>query len=1059
MGTKIQTTLDFGDDLMNETYITIFTSENGKLNKTIHADGTKSSNALLYKGKFITKCISNLKMLQREIKKIKSTQALGLGINKHSSLGLITSRNNNPKTARSKENFTYNADINIVLLDYDYFKGLKECNTAKEYRDTLINIDPLFSNVEMLILPSSSSKIYKDDKLLINSHGLHCYLMINGDIDKFKNYLWYSCWAKGYGSIKLASDGSILPRTIFDKAVFSPERLIFEAPPHLEKGLSQKKITPFYCKGNILNVDLMQNNIAKGQKIEAEDKFKASDKSKLQNKKYININVEKLVKLGRTKNEALKIVKARVGEHGVIFTSDIITLINGSSINAGALSKEHNGLYCLDPIEPDLAPAIINVSDSEKSIWSFLHGGKSYKIIEPDNDVQLDISDKAIELSMSYRNILWLKEFGFETNDKLYENWEIMFQSYINASAKTFIEQMYLIGTSAGNGKTTSLAFYIAQTIKEDKNFSVLIVVNTIRNARELQKIINMLIASDELPKAHVLHSSNGKAMIDDKLDYSDIKEKDAPLQPILIITHAKLQLSVRQNNTENIRMMSNKKERILTVIDEAIDFAETATIKLNHIEFIITYLNQLLRYKKNFKSAHKLKNILEAVAQQKIRKSGTILQPKELFGEDNLNLKIEEDIIEELLKEKSFAFNIKSFIKDLEILSRADGFVMDIGGREGIIYSSSKDKLPSGKGVVILDASASINQEYKHYITNKKASKIRINQDARSYAKVTIYTAITRDNVGKIKIDAYNDDNIKMVNKRTNLLVNEVIHKTNTLDKILIIANKDYITTINKNSFGSRNVVFEHWNNLTGRNDLRDRNKVFVVSLPFKPLIHSYNLAHKHNQYGNSSETTLFQYSNIADDIYQAIMRANLRTTSNFSTDAPKCDIYIVLPANKGKLRNLIKKKIANLLVDCKWADWEFNTINNEQLFSISPPYQPSETLLAILDSIEKWSSVNDKVPYVTINELAEIAKLSIIDFKMKDQKQILAIFRKALNRKIGYSIDEFYTGVQWLEDITGEFTYFSSFQSNKILNKIGITTKGRGKSIFINNNSIEFF
>ena len=1047
----------FGDELkIPDPSITIFTSENGKLNKTIHANGTKTSNALLYKGKFISKEISSLKVLQREIKKIKPTQALGLGINKHSTMGVITSRNNNPKTARSKENFIWNKHTNIILLDYDYFEGLKECNNAKEYRETLIDIDPIFSNVEMLILPSSSSRIFKDNKVFLNSKGLHCYIMINGDVDKFKNNLWYSCWAKGYGAIKLASDGSILPRTIFDKAVFSPERLIFEAAPNLEDGLTQDKLDPFYIKGTILDVNNMEDNIAKGQKIESDDKYKSKDNAKLKNEIYIKENVRTLVKKGITENEAIEIIKARVGEHGVIFTSDIITFLDGSSINAGDLTRDHNGLYCLDPIESDQAPAVINISEESKNIWSFLHGGKNYEIIEPNNDVQLEISNKAIELSIAYRNILWLKEFGFETNDKLYENWEIMFQSYINASEPTFIEQMYLVGTSAGNGKTTSLAFYIAQTIKENSKFSVLIVVNTIRNARELQKTINKLINIEDIPKALVLHSSDGKAKIDGKLDYSDIKEKDAPNHPILIITHAKLQLAVRQNNTDIIRRMKHKKERTLTVIDEAIDFAETATLKLNHIEFVITYLTQLLRYRKDFKSAIKLKDVLDTIAKQEIQKTGTTLQPEQLFGKNNLNLNIQEDIIEELEKEKSFAFNIRSFIKDLEILSRADGFVMDIGGREGIMYSSSKDKLPSGKGLVILDASASINQEYKHYITNKKASRIRINQDARSYAKVTIHTAITRDNVGKIRVDLKDDNNVKMLNKRTNLLINEVMHKTTVEDKILIIANKDYIETIHKNGFGSRDVICEHWNNLTGRNDLRDRNKVFVITLPFKPLIHSYNLAHKHNQYGNDSETTLFQYSNIADDVYQAIMRANLRTTSQYSTDAPKCDIYIILPANKGKLRKLIKKKIGNLLVDCNWSDWEFNNINNEQLFSLSPPYQPSETLLSMLDAIEKWSTLNDKSPYVTIDMLADVAKIAIPEYKDKDVKQILTAFRKALSRKLGQSLDEFYTGTKWIEDVTGEFTYISSFESNQTLKNLGFITKGRGKALFIRNKVI---
>jgi len=1035
----------FGDEFSeSKPKITIFSSENGNLNKSIFLDGRKTSNALLYKGKFTTKEIPNLKTLQKELKKLKSNQAIGLGINKNADMGIITSRNSDPKTARSKENFEWNKDLNLILLDYDYFEGLKEINNTHEFRNTLIEIEPLFTYCEMLILPSSSSRIFKDNKLFMNSRGLHCYIIIRGDVDKFRDNLWYSCWAKGFGAIKLAADGSILPRTIFDKAVFSPERLVFETAPELEKGLVQEKIDALYVEGSIFDVSQMQDNISKGKQIESDDKHKAKDISKLKTEEYIQTNVRKLVKEGYSENEATEIVKARTGEYGVIYTTDIITLKDGTQLKADELTRDHNGLYCLDPIEPDEAPAVINITDEQKTIWSFLHGGKLYEIIEPNNDVQLEISNKAIELSIAYRNILWLKEFGFETNDKLYENWEIMFQSYINASQSDFMNQMYLVGTSAGNGKTTSLAFYIAKTIKEKKDFSVLIVVNTIRNARELQRTINKLITEEHLPRAQVLHSSDGKVFIDGIADNSDIKEDDAINHQILIITHAKLQLAVRNDDTDSIRtILKNKKniERDLTVIDEAIDFAETATIKLNHIEFIITYLNQLLRYRKDFKSAIKLKTILESIASKTIQKTNTTIQPEELFGKQYLNLKIEDDIIEELEKESTFTFSITSFIKDLEILSRADGFVMDIGGREGIMYSSSKDKLPSGKGLVILDASATINNEYKHYITSKKASRIRINQDARSYSKVTIHTAITRDNVGKIKVDKNDDENIKLLNKKTNLLINEVMHKTSKNDKILIIANKDYVETINKNGFGSRDVVCEHWNNLTGRNDLRDRNVVFVITLPFKPLIHSYNLSHKHNQYGNTNETTLFQYSNIADDVYQAIMRANLRTTSKYSTDAPKCDIYMVLPANKGKLRELLIKKIKNLLLDCKWDDWEFETLQKDTLFSKSPPYQPNEALLSVLSAIETWDKLHDKTPFVNIDTLADMAGIT------------MANIRKILTRKLARSIDENYIGSTWIEDVTGEFTYIESKLSKELLDSLGYQIPGRGKAIFIRN------
>ena len=67
--------------------------------------------------------------------------------------------------------------------------------------------------------------------------------------------------ALGLGINKLTKDGSVLSRTIFDKSVFSPERLIFEASPTLEKGLSQKKYEIYYNKGIPLNVSKMEDNI------------------------------------------------------------------------------------------------------------------------------------------------------------------------------------------------------------------------------------------------------------------------------------------------------------------------------------------------------------------------------------------------------------------------------------------------------------------------------------------------------------------------------------------------------------------------------------------------------------------------------------------------------------------------------------------------------------------------------------------------------------------------------------------------------------------------------
>lgn len=1033
-----------GDDEKKQPMMTIYTSKSGNLNKAIKNDGTKYAIASFSKGKFESIEVKSLDYLRRVINKLKPTQALGLGINKHYSKGDVLSHAEDSSKARSKENFKWSRGRNVVLLDYDYFKGMYECNSPSDFVNLLKQIDQVFVHAEMLVVPSSSSNIYKDGKLFLDSKGLHCYVIIDGDVNVFKNKLWSSCWAKGYGTVKFSKAGDILTRTIFDKSVFSPERLIFESKPTLDPGMMQGKIESVFIQGLSIDPEKMEDNFELGLQNEQEAKQKAKEESKELKDVYIKKETEKLLKEGFTTKEAIKNIKARAGEFGVIYTTDIITLTDGKKIKAGEINESHNGLYCLDPIEPDNAPAIINSSKDgqQRWIWSFQHGHKKFNIVEPNDDVQLEISQKAKDLAELYKNALWLNKYGFTYNEKLYENWEIKFQSYLEACDPKFRDIIRLIGTSAGNGKSTTLGFFTAEVIIPDPNKSVLIVVNTIRNARELQTTINELIPSDSKTKAIVLHSSDSKKDEDGNfIDKSDIKENEATKQRILIITHAKLQNATRNNDTKSIRYIEKNGdffERDLTVIDEAIDFAETASIQLLNIKLCIPFLEHIIKYK-NMKSAEKLKKVLEHIIQNEIKYTGRTLEPEELFGE-YLNLKIEDDVVNELEKEfKKQNFNIKNFIKDLEILSSADGFVVDTGGRDGIVYSTSKDKLPSGKGIIILDASAVINTEYKQYITKKKAERIRVNHDARSYSNVTIHTAITRDSTGKIEVKKDDDESmIKLLNRQTTL-IQEVMNKTTNEDKSLVIGNMDFINELKKSSFGGRNVVCEYWNNLTGRNDLRDCNKVFIVTLPYKTLLHSLNLAHKHDLYGEQKETQLLKFSNITDDIYQAIMRANLRKTQKYTTDAPKCDVYVVLPARTPVLRNLIVKKLKSLLIESKWQDWELVNNDGTTLFNVNPPFQPTETLVSIKEALIRWNKHNPQTLYVSLNDLSPIADCST------------NTMRTSLAREVNsYGVQTYY-GYSWVEDMVGNFKYVKGTDSKKELEKIGVYFKGRGSNIFL--------
>jgi hypothetical protein len=88
---------------------------------------------------------------------------------------------------------------------------------------------------------------------------------------------------------------------------------------------------------------------------------------------------------------------------GVIYEDDIIYFPNGDSLAARDLTTEHDGAYILDPIEPEQANAVLNVSvTGVKTIHSFLHGGRTFDIVPADLDTKLTISKEAKNLAQSF---------------------------------------------------------------------------------------------------------------------------------------------------------------------------------------------------------------------------------------------------------------------------------------------------------------------------------------------------------------------------------------------------------------------------------------------------------------------------------------------------------------------------------------------------------------------------------------------------------------------------------------------------------------------------------
>jgi hypothetical protein len=114
-------------------------------------------------------------------------------------------------------------------------------------------------NTGYVVRASTSAGLFRTDtgQRFADSGGTHLYLGIKdvSDSERFLKTLNDRCWLMGLGWYTISKAGTLLVRSIIDRAVATPEHLCFEGPPLLGPGLAQDKTarTPKVVNGNWLD--------------------------------------------------------------------------------------------------------------------------------------------------------------------------------------------------------------------------------------------------------------------------------------------------------------------------------------------------------------------------------------------------------------------------------------------------------------------------------------------------------------------------------------------------------------------------------------------------------------------------------------------------------------------------------------------------------------------------------------------------------------------------------------------------------------------------------------
>ena len=252
--------------------ITVFKKYGGKLTKIISPEGdgyrSDGSECHMWSGEARRAPINDITDLNSVIKSLKDNETIGLGnirsdwpdvvevvidakINRKTRRGIIS---------RSKKFLGYGPRPAPLLIDFDlkYIRPeIAERVRTNGLWETLCEVLPALRGVARIERKSTSSGLSLNGRALEGSAGRHIYIMIKDGRDaiRFLETLFKLCWLHGLGWIMLAENGNELARTIVDRTVGDPSRMVFEAPPILRGGITQEGRDPVVIDGPIAMLD------------------------------------------------------------------------------------------------------------------------------------------------------------------------------------------------------------------------------------------------------------------------------------------------------------------------------------------------------------------------------------------------------------------------------------------------------------------------------------------------------------------------------------------------------------------------------------------------------------------------------------------------------------------------------------------------------------------------------------------------------------------------------------------------------------------------------------
>ncbi|MDR5900353.1 hypothetical protein QC823_15415 [Halomonas vilamensis] len=384
------------------------------------ADGelVKDPGGDMAQGSAAVKSVDGLATFARLLKSLKNNQALAYGRPERLNTGLVSKRRwleagrPDDPIPRSKEHFSWAAGAGVMMADYDPGDD-GEPLSRDELLACLHAAVPALADVAALWWPSSSSHIVNtetgDDLTGLRGQRLYWLALDARDIERAGKALQTYLWAAGHGWVDVGAAGQRLKRTLLDASVWQANRLDFAAGAECVPPLAQQRGEPVPVGGVVAVLDTQAvipdpdpATVAAAEKNRVAAMLDAKPKADAVQADYIETRASEMAG-SEANDDTLKQSRetvARALSHSVLAGDFPITLVadNGSqqALTVGDVldnpDRYHNCLT-LDPIEPEYqggkTVGKLYLMGARPRLYSFAHGGKTYKLSRPPARVEL----------------------------------------------------------------------------------------------------------------------------------------------------------------------------------------------------------------------------------------------------------------------------------------------------------------------------------------------------------------------------------------------------------------------------------------------------------------------------------------------------------------------------------------------------------------------------------------------------------------------------------------------------------------------------------------------